>query len=105
LDEYIAYLAEKAKNKIRQERGIEPVAVTFPAATIEDCDIIIKGLYDGHYDIEWWDTIKGSIVSGEEALCNQETLKLKVPNFSSDIAGKAIRKTLWQGWWSKWSKI
>ncbi len=101
LDEYIAYLAEKAKNKIRRERGLETVTVNFPPTQIKDCDIIIKGLSNGDYNIEWWDTIKGEIISRTTAVCRNQRLKLRVPNFSSDIAGKAVRKSFWQGWWSK----
>jgi hypothetical protein len=101
LDEYIAYLAEKAKNKLRQEMGLEIVPVTFPRTTIQNCDIIIKGLSNGQYGIEWWDTKKGVIIKQDVAACSRGALKLKVPDFSSDIAAKAVKKNWWQGWWSK----
>jgi len=67
-----------------EKMPLEPV----PPAYIE-----IKGLQDGNYEIEWWDTYQADKVERVDAVCADGVLRLEAPKIEYDIACK-IRLSL-----------
>lgn len=59
-------------------------------APVADAEIEIKGLRPGSYTLEWWDTHEGKIVRTEKISCTKETLQIKTPSFSGDVACKVL---------------
>jgi hypothetical protein len=57
-------------------------------APIAEAGIEMKGLRPGNYSLEWWDTHEGRVVRTEEVSCTQDSLQMRVPSFSGDIACK-----------------
>jgi hypothetical protein len=66
-------------HKMFQKMPLKPVLPTF---------IEIKGLRDGTYRVEWWDTYKTGKVECADATCTDGLLKLEVPEIKTDIACK-----------------
>jgi len=60
-------------------------AVTFP--TIDNARVTLAWMTAGTYEIEWWDTLSGTIIA-EETTDTTGTLILDVPPFDTDIAVK-----------------
>ncbi len=59
---------------------------------IADAGIEIRGLRPGNYSVEWWDTHEGAIVRNEEVSCAQDSLPIRTPSFSRDIACKVRQR-------------
>ena len=56
--------------------------------TVTDAAIEIKGLRDGQYRLEWWDTYEGKTIRTEQVSSAGALLQISVPSFSRDIACK-----------------
>lgn len=56
--------------------------------TVESAILKLKGLNDGSYKVEWWDTYKGEVQSEEKVTCKDKTLILQIPPVLEDIACK-----------------
>jgi len=52
--------------------------------------VVLPGLREGSYSVEYWDTFSGSIVEQAKALADADGLQLKVPDFKIDIAVKVM---------------
>lgn len=64
-----------------------------PFPLIENEKITIASLKKGRYNIEWWDTYKGSVIAQKSFWCDEkEGLVLEIPAFSKDIACKILKK-------------
>ncbi len=55
---------------------------------IQDLCLLLPGLKQGKYRVEWWDTRTGRPFQVEEATCGETGLVLKVPAFTEDLAAK-----------------
>lgn len=62
-----------------QKMPLKPVLPTY---------IEIKGLQDGTYRVEWWDTYRTGEVKIADASCTAGLMKLEVPEIETDIACK-----------------
>lgn len=51
-------------------------------------NVIISGLADGVYQVEWWNTSTGSVIRTERVECKNGKITLTVENLVSDIACK-----------------
>jgi hypothetical protein len=83
-DEMLFWVQNKDYNWRNLYKGIKP-------SKIIDTSFTVKNVENAMYDIEWWDTFRGEIISREEAKAKRAVLHVKVPEFSKDIACK-IRK-------------
>jgi len=54
--------------------------------------VVLPGLREGSYEVEYWDTFSGSIVEQAKALADADGLQLKVPDFKIDIAMKVMHQ-------------
>ncbi len=51
----------------------------------------LRGLPAGRYTVEWWDTLTGQVLCTDTVTADATgTLRLRVPDFVNDIAGKAF---------------
>jgi len=66
-------------------RGVRP-------SDIRNATIKLNELSSGTYQVEWWDTHQGRIISQSNHSTTTGTLRLSVPSFNNDIACKAILK-------------
>lgn len=81
-DEYaILWIHDPASNWYDDKYGRLP-------GEIADAKVTLVGLRDRAYQVEWWDTRKGDVVSTAEATSTAGSLVLAVPAFSRDIAAK-----------------
>ncbi len=55
---------------------------------VTDAAIEIKGLRDGQYQLEWWDTYEGKTIRIEQVSSAGALLQISVPSFRRDIACK-----------------
>jgi hypothetical protein len=60
-----------------------PRAMRFEGLTLELTDFA-----DGSYRIEYWDTLRGVIISSQQQNAQGHRLLLNIPSFSNDIAFK-----------------
>jgi len=61
-------------------------------APVKGALLEIDGLQAGEYRVQWWDTHAGKVL-GEEALgAGASAARLRVPDFTWDIAGKVVRR-------------
>ncbi|MCL4201868.1 MAG: DUF5060 domain-containing protein [Pirellulaceae bacterium] len=58
--------------------------------TISDQRIDVDGLQPGAYRVEWWDTRTGEIVRRDRVALDQPVLRLAVPRWQRDLAGKVV---------------
>jgi len=56
-----------------------------------DATIEIRGLRDGTYRVEWWDTYEGRTIRTEQVSYADDQIRIPVPSFSRDIACKIKR--------------
>jgi len=80
-DERILWIQNKAYNWRDVIAGKNPPVIKEAAFDILDVE-------DGFYDVEWWDTFKGSVISRKSALAADGKMHIKIPVFSKDIACK-----------------
>jgi len=62
------------------------------AATAEGLSLLVNGLADGNYTVEFWDTRRGKKISTATATASQDKLSIEAPEFTRDIAFKIRRK-------------
>ena len=58
--------------------------------TIDGQQIDVGGLQPGAYRVEWWDTRTGEIVRRDHVSLEQPVLRLAVPRWQRDFAGKIV---------------
>ena len=71
------------RDLLRSEAAPDFVPVTRKGLTLE-----WKGLRDGAYEVEFWDTRKGEVVQALPASSRDGALRCAIPEFAGDIAGK-----------------
>ena len=59
---------------------------------INETSFSIQDIENGDYDVEFWDTYKGIILSTSIITAKNKTLRINLPTFSKDIALKVKRK-------------
>ncbi len=59
------------------------------AATADDLSLKLSGMENGEFDIEYWDTDRGTVISRTTATAKNSHLIIKLPRFTRDIAFKA----------------
>ncbi|MBN2473298.1 MAG: DUF5060 domain-containing protein [Pirellulales bacterium] len=61
-------------------------------AAIESATIEVPTLAPGPYQVTWWDTLRGAVLKQQDvSVAPRQVLRLAVPAFSRDIAGKIVR--------------
>ncbi len=55
---------------------------------VTDAAIEIRGLRDGQYRLEWWNTYEGRTIRTEQVSCTDGRMHIPVPSFTCDIACK-----------------
>lgn len=59
-----------------------------PPQPIKDLKTALRGLPDGNYKVEWWDTRQGKLLSTQTLRSKNQVLPLTPPEFTRDIAAK-----------------
>jgi hypothetical protein len=54
----------------------------------------VRGLADGAYRLEWWDTWKGGVTATQEGQCLAGQLRLELPRVERDVACRVLRQSL-----------
>jgi len=55
---------------------------------IEIPRVVITGLKDGDYAVEYFDTIAGGVIRSEKTGCRNGSLELVIPTFTTDLGCK-----------------
>jgi hypothetical protein len=55
--------------------------------------VVVEGLVPGTYRVQWWHTYEGRVVGEEQVATADGRLRLRAPDFSTDIACRAVRVT------------
>jgi hypothetical protein len=63
-----------------------PLDIVFPEVT--GTTLTLRGLADGNYTVEWWDTIAGTVSSTEAVTISNGEAVVNVPTFATDWAVK-----------------
>jgi len=66
-------------------------AQTDSPSPVTGAEVIVEGIEDGVYDVEWWDTREGRPIAGDEARCEGGRCALAPPEFQVDVAAR-VRK-------------
>ena len=66
------------------------IAKTKPAE-VRGASLTVKGLADGNYRVQWWDTWQGKPTSDAKARSSKGALRVEVPPFTRAVAGKIVR--------------
>jgi len=53
-----------------------------------ELDVMLMGLADGEYEIEFWDTYRGTVIGRVGARSDGRSLRFRLPRFEKDIACK-----------------
>lgn len=77
----VLWLHDQDSNWYNDKVGKAPQPVT-------GLQVPVKGLRDGRYKLEWWDTRKGVATATTSAVCRDGRLDLQPPDFIRDIAVK-----------------
>jgi hypothetical protein len=64
------------------------IAKNIQPESVIDATIEIRGLRDGTYQVEWWDTYEGKTIGTGQLSCMGAQIQIPVPTFSRDIACK-----------------
>jgi hypothetical protein len=67
------------------KKGIEP-------SLIKNASFSVQNTENGTYDMEWWDTFEGKVISRNKVTVKNGIMKLNMPSFTKDIAGKATKR-------------
>jgi hypothetical protein len=59
---------------------------------LREDSLLLTGLADGHYRLEWWDPQTGKVVSTRTVSSAAPGLRLELPPYASDLAGKLVRQ-------------
>jgi hypothetical protein len=55
---------------------------------VDGADVALRGLTDGPYSVEWWDTWRGQILLTQEAAATDGILTVPTPSIARDVAAK-----------------
>lgn len=69
----------------------EGALVAEPSA-VQGVVVVLEGVEDGTYHVEWWDTLEGRRLVSSEASCEEGRLVLSVPGFRVDVAARATKR-------------
>lgn len=58
---------------------------------VKNAKIQIKNVEDGEYNVEFWDTWSGNIISKKKIIATNKILLVSVPDFNNDIACKIYK--------------
>ena len=61
-------------------------------APVVHAKVVLTGVADGRWTIEWWDTLGGKRVGSSEATASGGSLRLEPPPFQADLAAR-LKKT------------
>lgn len=78
-------LVKLYEDNLRQ-RASNPLDIQFPEVT--EAELMLSGLDDGDYTVEWWDTMAGTILQTETLSVVDGQAVLAVPTFTADVALK-----------------
>ncbi|MAF12985.1 hypothetical protein CMK11_21245 [Candidatus Poribacteria bacterium] len=59
-----------------------------PPEAVDGADVALRGLTDGAYSVEWWDTWSGQILMTQEAAATDGILTVPAPSIARDVAAK-----------------
>jgi len=59
-----------------------------PLEVVPPVFLEVRGLQDGEYHVEWWDTYEPDKIARAEAVCINGILRLETPEIERDIACK-----------------
>lgn len=68
------------------KRISDPTNILYP--DVSGITLTLKGLADGLYSVEWWNTTTGEISATEQVTVSGGTADINVPTFSTDLALK-----------------
>jgi hypothetical protein len=54
--------------------------------------VVLAGVDDGLWSVEWWDTLSGKRIAEVEATAAGGNLRLQPPAFQADIAARLKRR-------------
>jgi hypothetical protein len=63
-----------------------------PPQRVQHCQLVVRGLCDSAYKVEWWDTAKGPVHPAKRAQSLNGELTIAVPTVLTDIAVKITRE-------------
>ncbi len=69
-------------------KGSQPTAADLTFASIDGAQIAVPGLAPGTYQVEFWDTTAGSVISETTIEAADGTAAIDLPSFSTDLALK-----------------
>ena len=61
-------------------------------AAVSGASVILTGVGDGEWTVEWWDTLAGKSVASQTERATAGSLRLAPPAFQADIAARLRRK-------------
>jgi hypothetical protein len=61
-------------------------------APVTGAEVVLQGVEDGPWAVEWWDTLAGVSLRAEEAVAAGGELRLRAPAFRADVAARARRR-------------
>ncbi|OGX39273.1 MAG: hypothetical protein A3C53_01950 [Omnitrophica WOR_2 bacterium RIFCSPHIGHO2_02_FULL_68_15] len=98
IDQYLAYRAELAKQRLRQARGEAATELAaYSPRLVRGATATVRGLdWVSRYRIEWWDTYRGRIAARDVVQTRWGTLTIKVPEVQFDLAAKLIKLNWWE---------
>lgn len=67
-------------------------AMTAEPPALTGAKVTLKGLEDGPWSLEWWNTLTGKCVQRQEAKVTVGTLQLEPPAFQVDIAARLSKR-------------
>lgn len=59
---------------------------------VRESKVALKGITDGSWSVEWWDTLEGKVVSSATTSATGGQLMMEAPPFAADIAARLKRK-------------
>lgn len=79
------WIYNKEYNWKNVKNGIEP-------SLIKGASFTVTNVENGTYNIEWWNTFEGKIISSGKIKTDNNELNISLPDFSKDVACKISRK-------------
>jgi hypothetical protein len=74
-----------------REAAWDPVVVQGRTPSeVQGAELELEGLPSGPCRFEWWDTREGKVIREEPRTVENGRLRLAIPAFSRDLAGKVI---------------
>ncbi|MCK9554628.1 DUF5060 domain-containing protein [bacterium] len=88
-EESILWVQNKANNASSSYNSVKP-------GEIKNTVFNLRGMEDGFYCIEWWDTYKGGWFKKGKVKSRNGLMKIEVPDFSADLACRVFKRE-WSG--------